>query len=161
MSRRPTVIRETVQAGVYQRAMLDATAIDMAERRGWLGKSGTDEAGWRVEAALWLRRAYEMAGLRQRESGSYQTRTEGVPEISEVEAWNQKAFHEAARVIGAEHWPLVRRFAIEDMLPPPVAREHLCHHLDRLACHRGLVPHGHRDYARLSASVTREKEGVL
>ncbi|WP_341893756.1 hypothetical protein [Ferrovibrio terrae] len=156
MSNRPAVIRETMTAGIYQRAMLDSTAIDVAQRAGWLGEADSDESKWRIEAALWLRRTYERAGLRQRESGSYQTRSEGSPEMSDVEAWNQKVFTDAARVIGTANWPAMRQFVIDDHQPPPPARQVICHQLDRLACHRGMVSQDHPRYHSLAATLRAE-----
>lgn len=160
MSARPAVIRETVNAGIYHRAMLDATAIDIADRQGWLGPEDSDERGWRLDAAMWLRIAYERSGLRQRESGSYQTRSEGTPEMSDMEAWNTKVYNDAARAVGPEHWPQLRQFVIEDCPPPPAARAALCLQLDRLACHRGLVPANHSDYQRLALSLRSRGEGA-
>jgi hypothetical protein len=151
MSRRPAVIRETMQAGVYHRAMQDSTAIDVAHRQGWLGPDGSDEAKWRLEAGLWLRRTYERAGLRQRESGSYQPRSEGAAEISDAEAWNLKVYNEAPAVVGTATWPRLRAFIVDDAAPPPQGRAEILAGLDRLACHRGLVPSNHPEYGRLAA----------
>jgi len=156
LSRRPAAIRETIQAGVYHRAMLDATALDIAFRAGWLGKDDSDEAKWRLEAGLWLMRTYERAGLRPRESGSYQTRSEGTPEMSDVEAWNQKVYADTARVIGPSDWPMLRAFLIDSANPPPAARPEICRQLDRLACHRGIMPSTHPEYPRIAATLRND-----
>jgi hypothetical protein len=114
---------------------MHATVLDMLYAKGKLG--GGDTAKRRFEAGEWLLACFTRAGLNPSTTMRYSPLgREGGEDISDMQAWNRRAYNEALRAMGVYAQPVAAavvygqyRDAVHDML---------CGGLDLLADFRGL-----------------------
>jgi len=117
MLRRQSEIRETMDAGITHRAMLDTTAIDKLYFSGRLGRIGSVDALRRYDAMIWIRSRLD--DNRPRVGGSYQPKTDFAAGSQDRALEINARLIRLSQGIGQDKYRTLREIAYDDWYPEP------------------------------------------